>query len=200
MVEFGFPMGPFADDDLAGLDIGWRMRQRRRRRRAGRRCPLRAGRFGQKTGEGFYRYEAGSRTPIARSRCRALIVDASQRLGIAAPSFTSDEIVERLLFPMINEGARILEEGIALRPGDIDVIWVYGYGLPAWRGGPMFYADQFGLAEIRDRLSVSAERSGDPPRACCSSDLACGCRPGLRLLRRPARPLDATSANRGGRG
>ncbi len=90
-----------------------------------------------------------------------LIVDTSARLGIARGALGKDEILERLLFPMINEGARILQEGIARRPGDIDVIWVYGYGFPAWRGGPMHYADGAGLARIRDRLIAFAEKTGD---------------------------------------
>ena len=137
MVEFGFPMGPLAATDLAGLDIGWRMRKA-----AGFRAEIadalcEQGRFGQKTGQGFYRYEPGSRAPLPDPEVEQLIVETSRRLGIKRRPFTSAEIVERLLFPMINEGARILEEGIAARPGDIDVIWAYGYGFPAWRGGPM---------------------------------------------------------------
>ena len=99
------------------------------------------GRFGQKTGKGFYRYEPGSRAPLPDPEVEALIVEASRRLGIARRAIAQDEIVERLLFPMINEGARILEEGIAARPGDIDVIWANGYGFPVWRGGPMYCAD-----------------------------------------------------------
>ncbi len=110
------------------------------------------GRFGQKTGKGFYLYEAGSRTPKPDPEVEALIVATSKRLGIERRALSRDEILERLLFPMINEGARILEEGIAQRSGDIDVIWVYGYGFPIWRGGPMYYADQVGLPYIRDRL------------------------------------------------
>jgi 3-hydroxyacyl-CoA dehydrogenase len=83
-------------------------------------------------------------------------------MGITPRKIDKQEIIERMIYPMINEGARILEEGIALRPSDIDVVWVYGYGWPVWRGGPMHYADQVGLAHIRDRLAFYAERSGDP--------------------------------------
>jgi 3-hydroxyacyl-CoA dehydrogenase len=90
-----------------------------------------------------------------------LIVDASKRLGVARRLIDKKEIVERLVFPMINEGARILEEGIAQRSGDIDVIWIYGYGFPKWRGGPMFYADTIGLPYIRDRLAALARATGD---------------------------------------
>ena len=161
LVDFGFPMGPLAASDLAGLDIGWRMRK------AAGFCAEIAdalcerGRFGQKTGSGFYRYEPGSRAPLPDPEVEELIVAASRRLGITRRSIAKEEIVERLLFPSINEGARILEEGIAARPGDIDVIWAYGYGFPVWRGGPMHYADSIGLAVIRDRLADWARRSRD---------------------------------------
>jgi 3-hydroxyacyl-CoA dehydrogenase len=160
-VEFGFPMGPFAMGDLAGLDVGWRIR-----RALGMRAEIadtlcEAGHFGQKTGKGFYVYEAGSRTPSHNPEVDEIIAAASKRLGFKRRSIDNQEIIERLVFSMINEGARILDEGIAYRPGDIDVIWVYGYGWPVWRGGPMFYADQVGLPHIRDQLKVYAGRSGD---------------------------------------
>jgi 3-hydroxyacyl-CoA dehydrogenase len=161
MVDFGFPMGPLAAGDLAGLDIGWRMRQA-----AGYRAEIAdalcaRGCFGQKTGKGFYRYEPGSRAALSDPEVEALILETSRRLGIKRRAVPKEEIVERLLFPMINEGARILEEGIAARPGDIDVIWVYGYGFPAWRGGPMHYADALGLRRIRERLVEWGRRSDD---------------------------------------
>jgi 3-hydroxyacyl-CoA dehydrogenase len=161
IVEFGFPMGPFAMGDLAGLDVGWRMRKAQglKSEIADRLCE--AGRFGQKTGKGFYLYEAGSRTPRPDPEVEKLVIEASARHGIARRPIDRQEILERLLYPMINEGARILEEGIAARPGDIDVIWIYGYGWPLWRGGPMFYADQVGLAAIRDKLAEIAARSKD---------------------------------------
>lgn len=162
LTEFGFPMGPFAMGDLAGLDISWRMRkaQGARAEIADQLCEL--GRFGQKTGKGFYIYEQGSRSPVPDPEVEQLIVATSQRLGIARHALDRKEITERLIFPMINEGARILEEGIAQRASDIDVIWVYGYGFPAWRGGPMFYADQIGLSYIRDRLAQFARQTADP--------------------------------------
>ncbi|MBZ0148800.1 MAG: 3-hydroxyacyl-CoA dehydrogenase, partial [Pseudorhodoplanes sp.] len=161
LADFGFPMGPFAMSDLAGLDISWRMRkaQGARAEIADQLCE--AGRFGQKTGKGFYIYEAGSRTPRPDPEVEALIVATSKRLGVTRQPLDRKTIVERLIFPMINEGARILEEGIALRPGDIDVIWIYGYGFPLWRGGPMFYADTVGLSYIRDHLREFAKLTGD---------------------------------------
>jgi 3-hydroxyacyl-CoA dehydrogenase len=160
VVEFGFPMGPFAMGDLAGLDVGWRIRKGRGTRAEIADTLCEAGRFGQKTGKGYYRYEDG-RTPLPDPEVERIIAEASKRLGVERRKIGKEEIVERMIFPMINEGARILEEGIATRPGDIDVIWVYGYGFPAWRGGPMFYADLVGLPKIRDRLAEYARRSGD---------------------------------------
>ena len=161
LTEFGFPMGPFATSDLAGLDISWSMRkaQGARAEIADQLCEM--GRFGQKTGKGFYLYETGSRTPRPDPEVEQLIVATSQRLGVKRRTLDRNEITERLIFPMINEGARILEEGIALRAGDIDVIWVYGYGFPVWRGGPMFHADAVGLPYIRDRLIEFARQTGD---------------------------------------
>jgi 3-hydroxyacyl-CoA dehydrogenase len=162
LTEFGFPMGPFAMGDLAGLDISWRMRkaQGARAEIADQLCEQ--GRFGQKTGKGFYLYQEGSRTPMPDPEVEQLIVATSQRLGVARRTLDRKEITERLIFPMINEGARILEEGIAQRASDIDAIWVYGYGFPVWRGGPMFNADQIGLPYIRDRLMEFARQTGDP--------------------------------------
>jgi len=158
---FGFPMGPFAMADMAGLDVGWRIRKGRGERNEIEDALCEAGHFGQKTGKGYFRYDAGSRIPLSDPEVERTIIDASAKLGITRRTLTQEEIVERMIFPMINEGARILEEGIATRPGDIDVIWVYGYGWPVWRGGPMYYADRIGLAHIRDRLTLYAERSAD---------------------------------------
>jgi 3-hydroxyacyl-CoA dehydrogenase len=161
LVAFGFPMGPFAMADMAGLDVGWRMRKAQ-----GFAAPIadqlcERGRYGQKTGRGFYLYEAGSRTPRPDPEVERLIADAAAQRGIARRGIGTDEIIERTLYPMINEGARILAEGIARRPGDIDVIWVHGYGFPVYRGGPMHYADNVGLARICDRLTAVAEQTGD---------------------------------------
>jgi 3-hydroxyacyl-CoA dehydrogenase len=158
---FGLPMGPFAMADMAGLDVGWRIRKGRGERNEIEDALCEAGHFGQKTGKGYFRYEAGSRTPLPDPEVEKTILDASARTGITRRTITQEEIVERMVYPMVNEGARILEEGIATRPGDIDVIWVYGYGWPVWRGGPMHYADRVGLAHIRDHLTLYAERSGD---------------------------------------
>ena len=149
--------------DLAGLDIGWRIRKERgttardlRRALRGRAATAR------RPATAIIIYEAGSRVPRPDPEVDALIVATSQaaRRQRAAPS-DRQEIVERMLYPMINEGARILEEGIAMRPGDIDVVWVYGYGWPVARGGPMYYADRVGLAEIAARLSHYAGQVGD---------------------------------------
>lgn len=161
MLDFGFPMGPFAAADLAGLDISWRMR-----RATGERAPLadalcEAGRFGQKSGAGYYRYDAGDRSPMPDPDVDGIIAEVARREGIKQRSIDSAEIVERLVLPLVNEGARLLEEGIAARASDIDVIWVHGYGWPAWRGGPMYHADQLGLAEIRNRLSAFAAEYAD---------------------------------------
>jgi 3-hydroxyacyl-CoA dehydrogenase len=161
LVEFGLPMGPFAMMDLAGLDVGWLIRKSRGEHAAIEDGLCEAGHFGQKTGKGYFRYEPGSRAPMPDPEVERIIYDTSSRLGIARRTIEPEEIVERTIFPMINEGARILEEGIAARPGDIDVIWVYGYGWPVWRGGPMYYADRLGFAHVRDRLAFYAERSGD---------------------------------------
>jgi 3-hydroxyacyl-CoA dehydrogenase len=161
LMDFGFPMGPFAMADLAGLDVGWRMRKAQAFSApiADQLCER--GRYGQKTARGFYIYEPGSRTPHPDPEVERLIADTAAQRGITRGAIGKDEIIERLLFPMINEGARILREGIARRAGDIDVIWVYGYGFPAYRGGPMYYADGVGLAYIRDRLGGFAHKTGD---------------------------------------
>ena len=160
--SFGFAMGPLAVSDLAGLDIGMRARRARGVRAAVADAITDAGRYGQKNGKGYYRYdEADKRKPIPDPEVEKIIVEASEKLGIKRRAIGQEEIIQRLNYPMINEGAKILEEGIAQRPGDIDVIWVYGYGWPAWRGGPMHHADQVGLKTIRDWLAEQARKSGD---------------------------------------
>ncbi len=123
------------------------------------------GRFGQKTGAGWYRYEKGDRTPLPDPAVEEIIKAESARLGIARRAIGDDEIVERCLYALINEGAKILEEGIALRPGDIDIIYIYGYGFPAWRGGPMFYGDLVGLKNVyADIVRFAAARRGGAGR------------------------------------
>ena len=161
LIAFGFPMGQFAMYDLAGLDIGWRIRKAR-----GLRAPVsdalcEMGRFGQKTGKGYFLYEPGSRVAKPDPEVSKLIEATSAKLGIKRRQVSTEEILERMIYPMINEAARILDEGIALRPSDIDIVWVYGYGWPAWRGGPMHFADQVGLAKITARLMAYAVATGE---------------------------------------
>jgi len=162
LTKFGMPMGPFAMGDLAGLDIGWRSRKDRGIKSEIADAICEAGRFGQKTGKGYYKYEAGSRSPLPDPEIEKLIEETTAKLGLKRRAISDDEILERLMYPMINEGARILEEKIAARPSDIDVVWLYGYGWPIYRGGPMFYADQVGLKHIADRLSFYAKQTNDP--------------------------------------
>jgi len=161
LYDFGFPMGPFAMGDLAGLDVGWRIRKGRGERAliADRLCEL--GRFGQKTGAGYYRYESGDRTPIPDPDVEKIILEVSREQSVQRRPISDQEILERLLYPMVNEGAKILEEKLAIRASDIDVIWVYGYGWPVYRGGPMFWADQVGLKAIKTRMLEMQHRHGD---------------------------------------
>ncbi|MGB0084720.1 MAG: 3-hydroxyacyl-CoA dehydrogenase NAD-binding domain-containing protein [Rhodomicrobiaceae bacterium] len=161
LTEFGFAMGPCAVGDLAGLDVGWRIRKERGTKAAISDALCEAGRFGQKTGKGYYLYEPGSRVPRPDPEVERLILETSKRLGVERRPISKEEIVERTIYPMINEGARILEEGIAMRSGDIDVVWIYGYGWPVARGGPMFYADQVGLGVIAGRLGHYADELAD---------------------------------------
>jgi 3-hydroxyacyl-CoA dehydrogenase len=147
--------------DLAGLDVAWSVRQP-----TGTQAPVadalyEAGRLGQKTGKGYFLYADGDRTPRPDPEVAALIERIAAAQGVTRRAVGAEEIVERLIYPMINEGARILEDGIAARPGDIDVVWLNGYGWPAWRGGPMFYADQVGLDRIAARLDEAAAQTGD---------------------------------------
>jgi 3-hydroxyacyl-CoA dehydrogenase len=164
--EFGMAMGPFRVGDLAGLDIGWA-----RRKRLAAEFPDRdfssvadvlceAGRFGQKTGAGWYRYEPGSRNPIPDPKVTAIIEQYRQQLGITPRKVGSEEIVERCIYALINEGARIVEDGIAQRASDIDLVYLNGYGFPAHRGGPMFFADTVGLHEIARALQGIAAQPG----------------------------------------
>ncbi|HEX3549796.1 MAG TPA: 3-hydroxyacyl-CoA dehydrogenase NAD-binding domain-containing protein [Candidatus Elarobacter sp.] len=166
--DFGFPMGPFAMGDLAGLDVGWRIRKRRfatappegrYSKVADRLCEL--GRFGQKTGAGYYRYESGNRTPIPDPAVDAVVRACATEAGITQREISDDEILKRCMYPLVNEAAKILDEGIAARPGDVDVVWVYGYGFPAFRGGPLRWADSVGLRSIVDDLDAFARVHGD---------------------------------------
>ncbi|HUG37704.1 MAG TPA: 3-hydroxyacyl-CoA dehydrogenase NAD-binding domain-containing protein, partial [Candidatus Limnocylindrales bacterium] len=167
--EFGLPMGPFAMGDMAGLDVGWRIRKGKAAARprderyspmADRICEM--GRFGQKTSAGWYRYEKGDRTPRPDPEIEALVAATSKELGIPRRTISDDEILKRCLYPLVNEGARILEEGIALRASDIDIIYVYGYGFPPYRGGPMFHADQVGLDRVHADIAAFHKIHGKP--------------------------------------
>jgi 3-hydroxyacyl-CoA dehydrogenase len=166
--DFGLPMGPYQMADLAGLDVSWRVRKAQAPTRpahlryspiADRICEQ--GRYGQKTGAGWYRYEAGSRVPLPDPAIHALIAGVSAELGITRRAIGDDEIVPRCLYPLVNEGAKILDEGLALRAGDIDVIWMHGYGFPRYRGGPMFWADLVGLRTIYDTMSRLHDEHGE---------------------------------------
>jgi 3-hydroxyacyl-CoA dehydrogenase len=159
LVEWGMAMGIFAVDDMAGLDVAWRVRQElhqfedptlRKPHLAERLCEL--GRFGQKTGKGWYRYDGG-RTPIPDPEVVELMDAVSRDAGIRRRAFSKEEIIERTIFALINEGARVLERGVAVRAADIDVIYTSGYGFPAYRGGPMFFADRVGLRTVCDRVT-----------------------------------------------
>jgi 3-hydroxyacyl-CoA dehydrogenase len=159
LTDWGMAMGIFAVDDLAGLDVAWRVRQELKQfEDPALRKPLVAdrlyelGRFGQKTGKGWYRYDGG-RIPLPDPEVRELIETASREAGIQRRAFSSTEILDRTIFALINEGARVLEQGLAQRAADIDVIYTSGYGFPAYRGGPMFFADRMGLRTVCDRVT-----------------------------------------------
>lgn len=162
----GFAMGPFRMSDLAGLDIGWAIRKRQATtRKADQRYVKIAdmicekGRFGQKTGAGYYRYEPGSRKALPDPEIDALVLETSREKGIERRNISDEEIVERLLYALVNEAANILEEGMAQRASDIDVIYAFGYGFPRYRGGPMFYANLVGL----DKVLAAIKRFADGP-------------------------------------
>ena len=166
--KFGLAMGPFRMGDLAGLDIGWATRKRKAAEAGVEMKPIvadklcEAGRFGQKTGAGWYRYEAGNRTPLPDSVTEQLIADYRAAHGITPRKIGDEEIVERCIFALVNEGARILEEGIAARASDIDLVYLNGYGFPLHRGGPMLYADTVGLPQVvRSLRRFAAEPGAD---------------------------------------
>jgi 3-hydroxyacyl-CoA dehydrogenase len=162
-------MGPHAMGDMAGLDIGAAGRRRRRAEGTlpdGARFAVIAdrlvglGRFGQKTGAGYYRYEAGSRDALPDPEVQGIIEQEARRLGVVRRAIGDDEIVDRCVYPLVNEAARILEERVAQRPGDIDVVWVNGYGFPRMRGGPMQFADETGLPAVLDKLKQFEREHG----------------------------------------
>jgi 3-hydroxyacyl-CoA dehydrogenase len=167
MTAFGMAMGPLAVLDLAGLDVGWRVRQeggfvqppgRRAYVAEDRLCEL--GHFGQKTGAGWYRYEGGRGAATPNPDAARFAAEAAREAGITPRTIAPEEIVERTVYALINEGARILEEGIALRAGDIDIVYIYGYGFPAYRGGPMWYADTVGLKALHARIREFEKQHG----------------------------------------
>jgi 3-hydroxyacyl-CoA dehydrogenase len=158
--EFGFAMGPFAVSDIAGLDVGWRIRKLHAKTRplseryskiADKLCEM--GRFGQKTGAGWYRYEGNDRTPIPDQVTKDVILDVSDGHSFIRREIGGQEILDRCLFVIINEGAKLIEEGIVLRASDIDIIWNFGYGFPIHIGGPMYYADRIGVEKVYDTLN-----------------------------------------------
>ncbi|QIL71086.1 3-hydroxyacyl-CoA dehydrogenase [Diaphorobacter sp. HDW4B] len=166
--RFGLAMGPLRMGDMAGLDISWAARKRLAPTRpkhirychiADRLCE--SGRLGQKTGEGFYRYEAGSRAPIPDPKVEDIIKACAAESGITRRAITDEEVVERTMYALVNEAARILEDGIAQRGSDIDVIYVNGYGFPAGRGGPLFYADTVGLPKVLERIREFHKAHGE---------------------------------------
>jgi 3-hydroxyacyl-CoA dehydrogenase len=166
LYDFGMAMGPLAMGDLAGLDVGWRIRKEfkhlekpgvRVAKMADALCEI--GRYGQKTGKGWYQYDA-NRNPHPDPEVTALIEQVARENGIERRTISHDEIIERTIYALVNEGARILEEGIALRAVDIDIVYLNGYGFPSWRGGPMFYADTVGLKHVLDKVLEFEKRHG----------------------------------------
>ena len=167
LLQFGMPMGPFQMNDLVGLDLGWRARKLSgmkpedvpiTARVADRLCELE--RFGQKTNRGFYIYPEGSRAGQADPEVVALVEEVSSELSIDRRTIDDDEVLKRCLYPLINEGARLLEQGIAIRPCDIDIVYINGYGFPEVTGGPMFWADQQGLDTILEDIKRFGEEYG----------------------------------------
>jgi 3-hydroxyacyl-CoA dehydrogenase len=166
MVDFGYPMGPFAVNDLSGLDISYDTRKRRAAADPGyRKMPIpdrlvEMGRKGQKTGAGWYRYDKGDRTPIVDPVVHQIIKEVAKEHGIVQRTFTDDEILRRLLFASVNEACKILEEGKALRASDIDVMWLNGFGFPRYRGGLMFWADGIGVRAVYEQIAAWHQQYG----------------------------------------
>jgi 3-hydroxyacyl-CoA dehydrogenase len=167
MVDFGYPLGPFAVSDLSGLDIGYDTRKRRVAQYPNyRKLPIadrivEAGRLGQKKGKGWYRYEPGDRTPHPDPEVAKIIKETAAELGVPQHGFTDDEILKRMLFASVNEACKILDEGKALRASDIDVMWLHGFGFPRYRGGLMFWADGIGVREVYNQIAAWHQRHGE---------------------------------------
>ncbi len=170
LTDFGMPLGPFAMQDIAGIDVSARIRQHLKSlgktRADGPQSEVmdrlyELGRYGQKTGAGWYRYQPGSRTPIADPLIDELAVTEAARRGVTRRAISDEEIIARITTALANEAARVLEEGYATRPGDIDVIYVHGYGFPRYRGGPLFHADTIGLPIVLQRINEYRKQFGD---------------------------------------
>jgi 3-hydroxyacyl-CoA dehydrogenase len=167
MVDFGYPIGPFATADLSGLDIGYDSRQRRAAENPNyRKMPIadaivEAGRLGQKTGAGWFRYEKGDRTPHPDPEIARIIKEKAAEIGVEQRSFTDEEILRRLLFASVNEACKILEEGKAYRASDIDVMWLNGFGFPRYRGGLMYWADGIGVGEVYRQIQAWHQQYGE---------------------------------------
>jgi len=167
MVEFGYPMGPFAVGDLAGLDIGYAGRKRRAEADPNyRTLPIadklvEMGRLGQKTGAGWFKYEKGDRTPHPDPIVTDLINLMSKDMGNTPRSFTDEEILKRLLFSSVNEACKILEEKISYRASDVDIMWLYGFGFPRYRGGLMYWADGIGVQQVYNQIAAWHQAYGD---------------------------------------
>jgi 3-hydroxyacyl-CoA dehydrogenase len=163
--DFGLAMGPFTMNDMVGLDLGWRARKMMggsnevTSRIPDELCEL--GRYGQKNGKGYYKYEEGDRTPRPDPEADEVIAKVSEELGYSHKDFSNDEILKRCIYPLINIGAKLLEEGHALRAGDIDTVYVNGYGFPAHVGGPMWFADAKGLENVLSDMKRFFSESGD---------------------------------------
>ena len=149
--DFGFPMGPYAMSDLAGLDIGWK--EETSTSSTVREILCESGRRGQKNGRGYYTYDPDTRASTPDPEVEEMIRAFGAKQGVTPRTVTDQEVLERCLYPMVNEGAKILDEGIAIRASDIDVVWINGYGWPMYTGGPMFWADTIGLAEVASKIN-----------------------------------------------
>ena len=170
LTDFGLPVGPFGMQDIAGIDVGWRIRQHLKSTGKSRAegpqsaVPDRLyemGRYGQKTGAGWYRYESGSRMRIPDPIVDDIAADEARKRGVTRRAVPDDEIIARIMTALANEGARVLEEGYAIRASDIDVVYVNGFGFPRHRGGPMFYADTVGLPAVLGRVNEYRRQFGD---------------------------------------
>ncbi|MCP4750360.1 MAG: 3-hydroxyacyl-CoA dehydrogenase [Proteobacteria bacterium] len=159
LFDFGFPMGPFVLSDLIGLDVGWN--KETSTSSTIREILCEQGRLGQKSGAGYYKYEQNSRVPIPDPDVDGMIEGFAKGKGYTKREVSDEEIIQRCIYPVINEGAKILEEGIAVRPSDLDVIWVNGYGWPMYLGGPMFYGDQVGLDKVLETMKKFQKEYGD---------------------------------------